>query len=138
MRSPFRLVTDRGLTPAAGLQLVGATGLTVAAVAAVVLVWLAASGGNSEDVLINAGISGVLVVGYQIFVGNTGIVSFGHIAFMGIGAYVGGILMVPPDLKLAVLPDLPFGLGSFSLSIVPAMLVAGGIAALVGLVSGVV
>ena len=30
----------------------------------------------------------VVVIGLYIFIGNTGIVSFGHISFMAIGAYM--------------------------------------------------
>ena len=32
----------------------------------------------------------MLVVSFQLFIGNSGIVSFGHIAFMGVGAYIDG------------------------------------------------
>ena len=38
----------------------------------------------------------VIVIGLYIFVGNSGVFSFGHIAFAAIGAYTAGILAVPP------------------------------------------
>ena len=36
------------------------------------------------------------VVGVKMFVGDSGIFSFGHIAFMGIGAYTTAIVMMAP------------------------------------------
>ncbi len=37
----------------------------------------------------------MLVLSMQVFIGNSGIVSFGHVAFMGIGAYTTAILSIP-------------------------------------------
>jgi len=48
-----------------------------------------------------------LVVALQVFVGNSGIVSFGHVAFFGIGAYVTAILTIPPQIKEDALLSLP-------------------------------
>jgi branched-chain amino acid transport system permease protein len=49
----------------------------------------------------------MLVISLQVFIGNSGIVSFGHVAFMGIGAYTTALLSIPPALRSAQLPDLP-------------------------------
>ena len=38
----------------------------------------------------------MLVLSMQVFIGNSGIVSFGHVAFMGIGAYTTALLSIPP------------------------------------------
>jgi branched-chain amino acid transport system permease protein len=48
-----------------------------------------------------------LVVALQVFVGNSGIVSFGHVAFFGTGAYVAALVAIPPPIKATALPDLP-------------------------------
>ena len=32
----------------------------------------------------------IAVVGFQIYSGNSGIITFGHVAFMGIAAYASG------------------------------------------------
>ena len=37
----------------------------------------------------------MLVVSIQTFIGNSGIVSFGHVAFMGIGAYTTALVTIP-------------------------------------------
>jgi branched-chain amino acid transport system permease protein len=138
VRAPVALVIDRGLRRAPLSRLVAGIVLFAALVAGAVAVWLAVSGGNSRDLLLNAGISATLVVGYQCFVGNTGIVSFGHMAFMGLGAYAGGVAMLPVALKGVTLPDLPGPLKDFGVGIVPAMLIGGGVAAVIALASGLV
>ena len=49
----------------------------------------------------------IVVVGLYTFVGVSGVFSFGHAAFMAIGAYAGAILVIPPETKRFVLPELP-------------------------------
>ncbi|MDE1172768.1 MAG: branched-chain amino acid ABC transporter permease [Parvibaculaceae bacterium] len=65
-----------------------------------------------------------IAIGLQIFMGNTGIVSFGHISFMGIGSYAVAILTIPLAMKRILIPDAPFGLAYVHLSIFPACVVA--------------
>ena len=51
----------------------------------------------------------ILVLGLQVFMGNSGILSFAHIGFMGIGAYGSVLFSMTPEAKAAALPDLyPF------------------------------
>lgn len=47
-----------------------------------------------------------IVVGLYIFVGNSGVLSFGHISFVAVGAFSAGLMTVPGDVKPGVLPDL--------------------------------
>jgi branched-chain amino acid transport system permease protein len=49
----------------------------------------------------------VLVVGLYMFVGVSGVFSFGQMAFMAIGAYTAGLVRIPDETKTLVLPDLP-------------------------------
>jgi branched-chain amino acid transport system permease protein len=70
----------------------------------------------------------VIVVGLFTFIGNTGVFSFGHTAFMAVGAYVTAILTIPSQSKKYVLPKLPDALASLHLPPVPGV-IAGGIAA---------
>ena len=69
-----------------------------------------------------------------MFVGVSGVFSFGHAAFMAIGAYTSAILVIPPETKKFVLPDLPGFLASAQLDPLPATLVAGALAAVFALV----
>jgi branched-chain amino acid transport system permease protein len=63
----------------------------------------------------------MLVVSIQAFIGNSGIVSFGHVAFMGIGAYTTALVTIPEAVKAAQLPELPSTLGTANLGLVPAI-----------------
>jgi branched-chain amino acid transport system permease protein len=89
------------------------------------------------EIVLLFGINAIMVVGFQSFVGNTGLVSFGHVAFMAIGAYAAGIVSIPVSDKEYLLPDLPRLLGNLELGIVPALLVGGSTAAVFALVTGV-
>ncbi len=97
---------------------------------------LAFSFASVDQIVLLFGINAILVVGFQVFVGGTGIVSFGHVAFMAIGAYVGGVLAIPVTDKATILPDLPDFLAGVELSMPLALLCAGLAAAAVALVTG--
>ena len=49
----------------------------------------------------------ILVVGLYAFVGNSGVLSFGHIGFTCLGAYAAAWLTMPPMMKQTLLPGLP-------------------------------
>ncbi|HWO69303.1 MAG TPA: branched-chain amino acid ABC transporter ATP-binding protein/permease [Actinomycetota bacterium] len=70
-----------------------------------------------------------LVVGLQVFVGNSGIVSFGHLAFVGVGAYAAALVTIPEPLKAQALPDLPGPLRGLELGLVPSVAVGAALAA---------
>jgi branched-chain amino acid transport system permease protein len=59
-----------------------------------------------ERTITNLFIYIILVVGLQVFMGNSGILSFAHIGFMSIGAYSSGLLSMPIKMKGFVLRDL--------------------------------
>jgi branched-chain amino acid transport system permease protein len=77
-------------------------------------------------------------VALGVYSGNSGIMSFGHAAFMGIGAYLAGLLTLNPVLKAIALPDLPSFLASAHVSLPVAVVVALVIGAVVGYVTGLV
>jgi len=78
----------------------------------------------------------ILVLGLQVFMGNSGILSFSHIGFMGIGAYASVLFSMSPQAKMAALPDLYPILQTVQLPFVMALLIGALIAALVGAVLG--
>jgi branched-chain amino acid transport system permease protein len=55
----------------------------------------------------------ILVVGLQIFSGNSGVLSFGHIAFMAVGAYTSALLTVPTEIKKFTFLTMPSFLSSW-------------------------
>ncbi|MDQ2655595.1 MAG: branched-chain amino acid ABC transporter permease [Chloroflexota bacterium] len=81
----------------------------------------------------------VLTVALQIFMGNSGLTSFGHIAFMAIGAYSSLWFTLTPEEKNRTLPDMPdtWLMHGWHTDFLPAILLAGGVAAIVGGLLGV-
>lgn len=95
-------------------------------------------GGASRDSLVTAMLlNAMIVVGLQIYIGNTGILSFGHIGFGAIAGYAFAVLAIDPETKTKVIRNAPWGLNEIELSPVLALVVALGVtlvvAALVGL-----
>ena len=66
------------------------------------------------------------VLALATFSGNSGIVSFGHAAFMGVGAYVFGVLTMPPAIQASALPNLPVLLQGHQLSLTATLLAVRG------------
>jgi branched-chain amino acid transport system permease protein len=79
----------------------------------------------------------VLVLGLSIFIGNSGVFSFGHLAFMGIGAYVTVLVRMSPGQKSFQLPELPGALATLELSPVATILLSGLVAAVVAGILGI-
>jgi branched-chain amino acid transport system permease protein len=82
------------------LLLIG--GLTVVTVAGVLL-----GSDNIQVAMTEMMIRIVTVVGLYIFISNSGIISFGHIGFMCIGAYAAGWATAEPTFKRIMLTGLP-------------------------------
>jgi branched-chain amino acid transport system permease protein len=132
----FRWTRERGLQRRGTLGAVVAVTAVAGLVAGAVAIYLALAGGTNYDLLITFGINAVLVVGLQVLVGNTGIMSFGQMAFVALGAYTAGILSTPAAIKASELPNLPGLLRDHTLPLVPAIACAGLVAALAGLLIG--
>lgn len=116
-----------------------ATADAICMVAVLVMVAVAAflfGGSAVQRVVTYAGIMLTAVLGLQIFSGNTGIVSFGHAAFVGLGAYVTGILTMPAALQRTALRDLPHFLAGHEMTFLAALGVVLVVALLIGLLSG--
>jgi branched-chain amino acid transport system permease protein len=79
----------------------------------------------------------VLVVGYYSFAGTSGVLSFGHMSFMSVGAYVMALLVIPAGTKAILLPALPHWLGHTTLAFLPAVIVAAACAAVIAAVVSV-
>ena len=97
-----------------------------------------ATGGAARDLLVQELLVNLLLVlGLQAFIGNTGILSFGHLAFAQIAAYGTALVAVPVATKASSLPDLPFGLGDVALGPVGATVVGVAVAVFAGAAVGV-
>lgn len=78
----------------------------------------------------------MLVLGLQMFMGNSGILSFAHVGFMGIGAYSSAVLSIPVSQKGQSLPNLYPIFTDIELGFVPAILIAALFTALFAAVVG--
>jgi branched-chain amino acid transport system permease protein len=47
-----------------------------------------------------------IVVALYAFIGSSGVLSFGHVSFVALGAWTAGVLTVPPSEKPAIMPGL--------------------------------
>jgi branched-chain amino acid transport system permease protein len=76
--------------------------------ALVAVVGLGASSASPENQIywLNALTSVAIVVALYVFVGNSGVLSFGHISFVAVGAFTAGLLSIPLDQKQGILPDV--------------------------------
>jgi branched-chain amino acid transport system permease protein len=64
-----------------------------------------------KDTAVRLFLTLIIVLGLQIFSGNSGVLSFGHIAFMAIGAYMSALLTIPPEIKKFTYLSMPSWLG---------------------------
>jgi branched-chain amino acid transport system permease protein len=92
---------------------------------------------STEIYFINVLVALCVVVGLYVFVGNSGVVSFGHVSFVAVGAWTAGVLTIPREEKGALLPSLYPWLAEREagnvLSLLAAAAVGGVFATIVGL-----
>ena len=115
--------------------------LAAAVLAALAFVLILAFGGSIigtsvERTVTVFFVSLAAIAAMGLYSGNSGILSFGHLAFMGIGAYVGALLTLPAKIKEATLPALPDWLATTELGLLPAILAAVVVTMLVAAVVG--
>jgi branched-chain amino acid transport system permease protein len=107
---------------------------TLCAIVAVISLPVARIDPTMQRVVVVALINLVAVVGLYTFVGNSGVLSFGHLSFMAIGAYVSALLTIPVLIKHTLLSSAPQFLIDAHLGTLPALLIAGGAACAFALV----
>jgi branched-chain amino acid transport system permease protein len=88
----------------------------------------------NELYFLNALVAVSMVVAVYVFVGNSGVLSFGQISFVAVGGFASGVMTIPVESKSGVLPDLFPILRDHTLGNVPSLVLAalvGGVLALV-------
>ncbi len=107
------------------------------AIVAVLTLVYASRGGSERGVAIVLLMNLVIVLGLQVFAGNSGVLTLAHVSFAGIAAYVSAILSTPALIKGTLIADAPLGLADVQLPVPLAMLGAilftTALAALIGL-----
>jgi branched-chain amino acid transport system permease protein len=78
-----------------------------------------------------------IVIALYVFVGNSGVVSFGHVSFVAVGGFAAGLTTVPEALKLSLSPDLfPF-IASAEVGNAVSLLIAATVGGVFALIVGV-
>jgi branched-chain amino acid transport system permease protein len=88
---------------------------------------------SSQGYFIDALVKVAIVVALYVFIGNSGVLSFGHVSFVALGAWTAGVLSVPTAEKPAIMSNLFGFLRDTTVGNVPSLLLAalaGGIVAL--------
>jgi branched-chain amino acid transport system permease protein len=85
---------------------------------------------------INVLVTATIVVGLYVFIGNSGVISFGQISFVAVGAFAAGIYTTPDTTRQTTMPDLFGLLGRPVLTNLESILLAAGIGALFALIVG--
>jgi branched-chain amino acid transport system permease protein len=84
----------------------------------------------------NALVSVAIVVGMYVFVGNSGVLSFGQISFTAVGAFAAGLMTVPSDIKPGILTGLFGVLKHHSVGNAESLLLAAGVGGLYAFIVG--
>lgn len=113
------------------LQLLGPVGLVVGA--GIIASFVSRS---NEVYFLTALISVSIVVALYVFVGNSGVLSFGHISFVAVGAWAAGVLTVPSQEKPAIMPNLFGFLQDTSAGNVPSLAVAAAVGCFYAIIFG--
>jgi len=91
---------------------------------------------STETYVINALVNVAIVVALYVFIGNSGVLSFGHISFVAVGAWAAGVLSMPVEEKPAIMPHLFGVLGDHTIGNVWSLMIAAAVGAAYALVVG--
>ena len=78
----------------------------------------------------------IVVIGLQVFVGNSGVYSFGQLGFATAGAYIAAFLTLPAAFALLQTPALPDFIANAHLGPLPSTLIAAVFSGLLAIVIG--
>lgn len=113
----------------------------LAALLAISIGWIDYAGSpTDQQVALTFLVNLVAVIGIQVFMGNSGVVTFGHVAFVGLGAYSSALLTTPPAIKQlpTLIPNAPSFIVKANVGFVPATFVAIAVVAVFAAIVGVV
>lgn len=123
MRSRLRLVVELA-GPLAAVVAVAVFGSTMSI----------AQQGNVTNILVTA----TIVVALYVFTGNSGVMSFGQISFVAVGAFTAGILTSPTLTRQTNMPSLFKFLSTTQISSFESLLLGAGLGALFAFLVGAV
>jgi branched-chain amino acid transport system permease protein len=78
-----------------------------------------------------------VVLGLQVFGGNSGIMSFGHVGLMALATYTAALMTTDPLLKVGAIPNAPDFIVDAHFGWIPGMLIAVGVTAVFAAIVGI-
>ena len=115
----------------AALELLGPVVLVVA-----VALFGTAVSSSTQTYVITTLVNVSIVVALYVFIGNSGVLSFGHVSFVAVGAWTAGVLSMPVAEKPAIMPSLAGFLRDTTVGNVPSLALAAAVGAAYALVVG--
>jgi branched-chain amino acid transport system permease protein len=91
---------------------------------------------STQTYVITALVNVAIVVALYVFIGNSGVLSFGHMSFVAVGAWTAGVLSMPAAEKPAIMPNLAGFLRDTTVGNVPSLALAAAVGAAFALVVG--
>jgi len=91
---------------------------------------------STQIYVLHAILAVAIVVAIYVFIGNSGVLSFGQISFVAVGAFAAGVLTVPLLLKGAILRDLFPLLRDHELGNLESLALAAGVGAVLAAIVG--
>ena len=91
---------------------------------------------STQTYVITTLVNVTIVVALYVFIGNSGVLSFGHISFVAVGAWTAGILSMPTAEKPAIMPNLAGFLRDTTVGNVPSLALAAAVGAVYALIVG--
>jgi branched-chain amino acid transport system permease protein len=91
---------------------------------------------STQTYVVAALVNVAIVVALYVFIGSSGVLSFGHISFVAVGAWAAGILSMPVDEKPAIMPNLAGFLRDTTVGNVSSLAIAAGVGAAYALIVG--
>jgi branched-chain amino acid transport system permease protein len=91
---------------------------------------------STQTYVITALVNVTIVVALYIFIGNSGVLSFGHVSFVAVGAWTAGVLSIAVAEKPAIMPHLFGFLSDHTVGNVWSLAIAAAVGGIYALVVG--
>ena len=91
---------------------------------------------STQTYVITTLVNVAIVVALYVFIGNSGVLSFGHVSFVAVGAWAAGVLSMPVAEKPAIMPNLAGFLRHTTVGNAGSLAIAAGVGAVYALVVG--
>lgn len=99
-------------------------GATAAVFAALMILLFETGSGRTQQVILIFLSYLMVTLGLQVFTGNSGVISFGHVAFMAIGGYTAELMHLSPSTKATQIGGAPGFVKDAHFAYLPSILIA--------------